>query len=139
MSAVHSSFPPHETEQLLTLLSRIHPRRHIKPVLDDAEEICRLLSLYSFRAPHRAERLYTELSSRYREEALSLYGSTFLLRRRSDSAYLCLEQLLPVLIRVAMLRLIRAGALSLSVTQLTLSDGMLLHLLEKESQQKAGG
>lgn len=137
--AANPSRAPHETEQMLSLLSRLDTRCQARDVLDHAEEICRLLSLYSFRAPQRADRLCAELSSRYRKDALALYGSAFLLRRQSDSAYLRLEQLLPVLIRVAALRLVRAGILSLSLTQLTLSDGMLLRLLEKEAKQKAGG
>ncbi len=139
MIAANSPRAPHETEQMLALLSRLDTRRHAKDVLADADEIRRLLSLYSFRAPQRAERLCAELSSRYRKEALALYGGSFLLCRQSDSCYLRLEQLLPVLVRVAALRLVHAGALSLSITQLTLGDGMLLHLLEKEAQQKAGG
>lgn len=129
----------HETEPLFSLLSRLDAQQILRGILADADDILRLLSLYSFRSPQRAERLCAELSSRYRAEALSLYGSAFLLRRQSESCYLRLEQLLSVLARVAALRLVRAGTLSLSPTQLTLSDGMLLRLLKKEAQQKADG
>lgn len=134
-------FPPasSECEQMLAMLSRCPGSRCASAVLRDAQEIRRLLALYSFRSPQRAERLCAELSSRYRKEILSLYGRAVLLRRQSDSTYLRLEQLLAQLVRVAALRLIRDGALSLSPAQLTQSDGMLLKLLEKEIQQSAGG
>ena len=139
MIAVNPTLPEHETGQMLALLSRLDPRHCISGVLADAQEICRLLSLYSFRTPQRAERLCAEVSSRYRAEALTLYGGAFLLRRQSDSPYLRLEQLLSLLVRIAALRLSREGILSLSATQLTLSDGMLLALLRNELQSKAGG
>lgn len=132
-----------ECEQMLALLSRCDKSRCAGGVLRDAQEIRRLLSLYSFRTPHRAERLCAELTSRYRGDILALYGNSVLSRRQSDSAYLRLEQLLSLLVRVAALRLAHEGALSLSHAQLTQSDGMLLALLEKEMQQKtqqsAGG
>lgn len=128
-----------ECEQLLEQLSRYDAVVSIKAVLRDAKDILRLLALYSFRSPQRAERLCAELSSRYRKEILFLYGSAVLLRRQSDSCYLRLEQLLPVLIRVAALRLSQEGILSLSHAQLMQSDGMLLRLLQKAEQQKTGG
>lgn len=139
MTAVSPSHAQHETEEILALLSRLDTRRCAKEVLDDAGKICRLLSLYSFRSPQQAEHLCTELTSRYRKDALTLYGSAFLLHRQSDSCYLRLEQLLSLLLRAAALRLVCAGCLSLSPMQLTQSDGMLLQLLSKEAQQKTGG
>lgn len=121
-----------ECEQLLSLLDRYADIQSIGCVLADAAQIKRLLSLYSFRAPARAEHLCAEVSSRYRKELLSLYGNAALPRRQSESCYLRLEQQLPLLARVALLRLCKAGVLPFSHSQLTLSDGMLLRLLRKE-------
>lgn len=123
---------PTECQQMLSLLARYESAANVGCVLADAAQIQRLLTLYSFRSPAPAERLCAEVSSRYRAELLALYGSAALSRRQSESCYLRLEQLLPLLARVAMLRLCRAGALPFSHSQLTLSDGMLLSLLEKE-------
>jgi len=139
LTAVTPFHVQHETQEILALISRLDACRCAKEAIDDAERICRLLSLYSFRSTQQAERLCTELTSRYRKDALALYGSAFLLHRQSDSCYLRLEQLLSLVLRAAALRLVRAGNLSLSHIQLTQSDGMLLHLLSKEAQQKTGG
>lgn len=131
-------FPPalSECEQILLLLARRDKSNLLRQVLHDAQEIRRLLSLYSFRSPQRAERLCAEMSSRYHEDILALYGSAAYTRRQSSSVYLRLEQQLPLLARVAALRLSRAGVLNLSSSQLLLSDGMLLCLIQKAT---AGG
>lgn len=124
-----------ECEQLLTLLNRYAAIEGVGCVLADAAQITRLLSLYSFRTPTRAEQLCAEVSSRYRKELLALYGNSALLRRQSESCYLRLEQQLPLLARVALLRLCKAGIFPFSHSQLTLSDGMLLNLLRREIEQ----
>lgn len=121
-----------ECEQLLALLSRYADVQGVGCVLADAAQIKRLLALYSFRTPARAEQLCAEVSSRYRRELLALYGRAAISRRQSESCYLRLEQQLPLLARVALLRLCQSGALSFSPSQLMLSDGMLLAVLEKE-------
>jgi len=122
-----------ECEQLLSLLSRYEAHPCIRRVLEDAREICRLLRLYSFRSSHHPEKLLSELAARYRPEILSLYGNAVLPRRESSSCYLRLEALAPMLIRVAMRRLILEHKLPLTLTQLTLSDGILVRLLQKET------
>ncbi len=135
MIAPDASHIRSESDRMLSLLSRHERLNTVRGVLRDAREVQRLLALYSFRSPQRAERLCAELSSRYRPDILALYGSGALSRRQSSSVYLRLEQLLSLLLRVAALRLVRAGALSLSVTQLTQSDAMLLHLLESQNEK----
>jgi hypothetical protein len=107
----------------------------IADILRDAREIRLLLSRYSFRTPEAAERLCAGISSRYRQEMLSICSGAMLRSRQSSSVYLRLEQLLGQLMRVALLRLSRAGALPLSPTQLMHSDGMLLALLRNETQK----
>lgn len=134
MIAVNDSPALSECEQSLMLLARLDKREHISSVLRDAQEIRRLLVFYSFRSLQRAEHLYAEISSRYHEDILSLYGSAAYARRQSSSVYLRLEQQLPLLARIAALRLSRAGVIRLSHSQLMLSDGMLLHLLQKETE-----
>ena len=130
MIAANSPHTPSDCELLLDLLARIDRRKLSAQVLGDAQEIRRLLSMYSFRSSHRAERLCAEIASRYHEDVLALYGSAAFVRRQSDSCYLRLEQMLPVLARVAALKLSRAGELNVSHSQLMLGDGMLLRQLQ---------
>lgn len=120
-----------ECTQMLALLDRFRSVPCVRDVLCDAEEIQRLLALYSFRSPHQADRLAGELSSRYRADILALYGSAGASRRQSENCYLRLEQLSGILVRVAVMRLMQAGMLKLSRSQLMLGDGMLLGVLEK--------
>ena len=133
MIAANSPHTLSECELLLDLLARLDRRKLSAQVLRDAQEIRRQLSMYSFRSSHHAERLCAEIASRYHEDVLALYGSTAFVHRQSDSCYLRLEQLLPLLARIAALRLSRAGELSISHSQLMLGDGMLLRLLQKET------
>ncbi len=139
MTAADSIRFASECEQALDLLSRHEHAAAVAGVLNDAQAIRRLLRLYSFSKSEAAERLCAEVSSRYRAEILSLFGNSMLLRRQSSSVYLRLEQLLSQLLRVAMLRLCRKGALPFSPTQLMNGDGMLLHLLQSELHAKTDG
>ena len=135
MTAADSLCASTECELMLDLLSRHKSAPLIAGILRDAQDIRRLLHLHSFRKSESAERLCAEISSRYREEILSLSSGSMLLRRQSSSVYLRLEQLLGHLVRVALLRLSREGVLSFSHTQLMHSDGMLLALLMNEAQK----
>lgn len=139
MTAAKSVHAASECEQMLELLARQKNARIIDGVLRDAQEIRRLLHLYSFRTSEAAERLCAEISSRYRADILAICSGAMLRSRQSSSVYLRLEQLLGLLVRVALLRLSRAGALSFSQTQLMHSDGMLLHLLKNELHEKTDG
>lgn len=128
-----------ECELLLDLLSRHKNAQSIASILRDAQEIRQLLHLYSFRSSQRAETLYDTLASRYRKDMLAVYGSTSHPPYQTSSVYLRLEQLLSLIARAALLHLCRSGDLPFSKTQLTQSNGMLLHLLRQEMQQKTGG
>ena len=139
MTAAQPLLAASECEQMLDLLARHKSAPAIADILADAREIRLLLSRYSFRTPETAERLCAEISSRYRAEILTLSGNSMLLRRQSSSVYLRLEQLLSLLVRVALLRLSRTGALNVSQTQLMHSDGMLLVLLQSRLQTKTDG
>ncbi|MBR5288416.1 MAG: hypothetical protein IKU34_07505 [Clostridia bacterium] len=139
MTAAGITAPASECELALDLLSRHHCAAVIDGIVRDAQEVRRLLHLYSFRKNESAEQLCAEISSRYREEILRACSGAMLLRRQSSSVYLRLEQLLSQLLRVAVLRLSLTGALSLSQTQLMHSDGMLLHLLRRELHEKTDG
>ena len=128
-----------ECELLLDLLSRHKSAPSIAGILRDTQDIRRLLHLHSFRKSESAERLFSEISSRYRKEILALSSGSVLLCRQSSSVYLRLEQLLGQLVRVALLRLSREGVLPISHTQLMHSDGMLLQLIKKELHTKTDG
>ena len=128
-----------ECELLLDLLSRHKNAQSIACILCDAQDIRQLLHLYSFRSSRQAETLYTALSARYRKDLLAIYGSMPHPPHQSSSVYLRLEQLLSLLARAALLKLCLSGDLPFSIMQLTQSDGMLLHLLKNEMQQKTGG
>jgi len=128
-----------ECELALDLLSRSNNAAAIADILRDAQQIRRLVHLYSFRTPETAERLCAEIAARYRREMLSLCSGAILLRRQSSSVYLRLEQLLSQLLRVAIMRLSRAGALPISHTQLMHGDGMLLALLMDHSKKTGCG
>ena len=119
-------------ERILTLLEPFHNDACVSGVFADIAEIQRLLEYYSFRTPHLADRFADRLSSRYRYEIFAIYGTSELLRRQTESSYLRLEQLLPTLVRVALMRLCCEGKLSLSRTQVAQSDGMLYLALKKE-------
>ena len=54
--------------QILSLLERYAQEPCIRPVLADAQEVERLLELYSFRTPQLAERFCDQLHNRYRFE-----------------------------------------------------------------------
>lgn len=120
-----------ELERIIDLLEH-HDRESISPVLRDIREVQRLLDYYSFRTPQLADRFAEQLNNRYRYELFGLYGSAGLLRRRPESSYLFLQQLLAQLVRVAASRLCCEGALSLSHAQLLESDGLLLQNLQRE-------
>ncbi|MBR5224391.1 MAG: hypothetical protein IKV90_01835 [Clostridia bacterium] len=138
MAASDSIPAASECELLLDLLSRHKYAQKIRPILLDAQDIRRMMHLYSFRSPRQTEALCTALASRYREAQLALYGIASLPPRQSSSVYLRLEQLLSLIARAALLHLSLSGDLPFSNTQLTQSDGMLLHLLKRE-MQKTGG
>lgn len=122
--------PQTECEQLLSLLAGYEKERCICGVLKDITQIRRLLALYSFRTPYPAERLADQLTEHYRPEILAVYGTTPYFPKRTDSGYLRLEQLLSALLRVALMRLSRAGVLPLSRSQIAQSDGLLLLTLK---------
>ena len=139
MTAAKPFHAASECEQTLDLLARHKNARAIDSILRDAQEIRRLLHLYSFRTPEAAERLCAEISSRYRADILAICSGAMLRSRQSSSVYLRLEQLLGLLVRVALLRLSRTGVLALSPTQLMHSDEMLLYLLKNELHEKTDG
>lgn len=138
MTACDSIPAASECELLLDLLSRHKYTQKIRPILRDAQDIRRMMHLYSFRSPRQAEALCTALTSRYREAQLAIYGIASLPPQQSSSVYLRLEQLLSLLARAALLHLSRSGDLPFSNVQLTQSDEMLLYLLKKEIQKTGG-
>lgn len=119
-----------ECEQIIALLGAYSNDACVSQVLADIGEVQRLLEFYSFRAPQLADRLADQLNARYRYEIYALYGPNGSPRRQTDSSYLRLMQLLASLVRVAAMRLCCEGAFSLSNTQLTSSDGLLLLALK---------
>ena len=122
--------PEDDCQQILSLLERYAQEPCIRPVLADAQEVERLLELYSFRTPQLADRFCDQLSDRYRFEIYALRGEPSA-RRRTDSSYIRLQQLLSDLAHDAAARLSCEGKLRLSPTQLAQSDGLLLLAMKK--------
>lgn len=121
-----------DLEQIIELLERYTQRESVAPVLHDIGEVQRLLDYYSFRTPQLADRFAEQLQSRYRYELFGLYGTAGLNRRRPDSSYLFLQQLLSQLVRVAVARLCCEGVFTLSQDQIAQSDGLLLCVLRQQ-------
>lgn len=121
-----------DCEQIMDMLAVY--RNHIctKTVLEDIDRITRMLSYYSFRSTGTADRFCANLLEEYHSDMLSLYGYTGSPQRQSSSSFLRLEQLRSALVRIALMRLSRAGILSLTQTQLTAGEGMLLKYLEAQ-------
>jgi hypothetical protein len=82
------------------------------------------------------EQLCRALEESYRSELYTLYGERIYAHKRSDSAYLRLDQLRSDLLRIAALRLCRCGRISLSREQLTGSEALLYAALRTQTAQK---
>ena len=122
--------PADDCQQIFALLEPYAQEPCIRPVLSDAQEVERLLELYSFRTPQLAERFCDQLHNRYRFEIYALSGEPSA-SRRTDSSYIRLQQLLSELAHVAAARLCCEGKLRLSPWQLSQSDGLLLLAMKK--------
>ena len=120
---------PNECEQIYDLLLPYADMPGVRRVLQDAQEVSRLLALYSFRPPQLADRLYDMLWERYRYEIYALYGG-HALRRQTDSSYIRLQQLLSALLRVAASRACSEGRLALTPSQIAQGDGLFLRALQ---------
>ena len=122
--------PADDCQQIFALLEPYAQEPCIRPVLADAQEVKRLLELYSFHTPQLAERFCDQLHGRYRFEIYALCGE-HPASRRTDSSYIRLQQLYSELAHVAAARLCCEGKLRLSTWQLSQSDGLLLLAMKK--------
>ena len=122
--------------EILTLLSAFTNEDCIRAVLEDIRRISSLLRHYSFRSVRMPEQLCRALEEAYRSELYTLYGERIYAHKRSDSAYLRLDQLRSDLLRIAALRLCRCGRISLSREQLTGSEAFLYAALRTQTAKK---
>lgn len=122
--------------EILTLLSAFTNEDCIRAVLEDIRRISSLLRHYSFRSVRMPEQLCRALEESYRSELYTLYGERIYAHKRSDSAYLRLDQLRSDLLRIAALRLCRCGRISLSREQLTGSEAFLYAALRTQTAKK---
>ena len=122
--------------EILTLLSAFTNEDCIRAVLEDIRRISSLLRHYSFRSVRMPEQLCRALEEAYRSELYTLYGERIYVHKRSDSAYLRLDQLRSDLLRIAALRLCRCGRISLSREQLTGSEAFLYAALRTQTAKK---
>ena len=122
--------------EILTLLSAFTNEDCIRAILEDIRRISSLLRHYSFRSVRMPEQLCFALEEAYRSELYTLYGERIYAHKRSDSAYLRLDQLRSDLLRIAALRLCRCGRISLSREQLTGSEAFLYAALRTQTAKK---
>ena len=127
---------PGGSKDMLALLSTFESEDRIRAVLEDIRRISSLLRHYSFRSVRMPEQLCRALEEAYRSELYTLYGERIYAHKRSDSAYLRLDQLRSDLLRIAALRLCQCGRLSLSREQLTGSEALLYAALRTQTAKK---
>lgn len=122
--------------EIFSLLSAFESEDRIRAVFEDIRRISMLLRHYSFRSFRMPEQLCLSLEEAYRSDLYTLYGGHIPMQKRTDSAYLRLEQLQGDLLRVAALRLCTAGRLTLSREQLTGSEAQLCAALKTQAAKK---